>query len=299
MGATDIDGATKRLSSLLNPEPVQTEPTPNIEQPEPETANTEEMEQIEDASQDETSEPIDEPKYTVKVNGEEIEVTLDELQKGYMMQADYSRKTAEVSEKRKALEAKESQINEKLSEAEQLIQFELDELKSEDMLELKEYDPESYWKKVEKVNAKAEKFKVKKQEQQEKLLAKKQKLLAEEREKLLNAVPDWAVDADRMQTESKELAETLATFGFSDAEIGAMSDHRMILLAREALKLKQLQGQKPQNKLVKEPPKSIRPSTKPTKAQVQDSKTKEMRDRLRKSGGQKDAAALIRKMLGD
>lgn len=43
------------------------------------------------------------PKYTVKVNGEEKEVPLDELLAGYLRQSDYTRKTQELAEQRKAL----------------------------------------------------------------------------------------------------------------------------------------------------------------------------------------------------
>ena len=37
-----------------------------------------------------------EPAYTVKIDGEEQQVTLEELQQGYQRQADYTRKTQEI-----------------------------------------------------------------------------------------------------------------------------------------------------------------------------------------------------------
>lgn len=42
--------------------------------------------------------------YTVKVNGEELEVTLEELQAGFMRQADYTRKTTDLANQRQELE---------------------------------------------------------------------------------------------------------------------------------------------------------------------------------------------------
>lgn len=51
-----------------------------------------------------TEEPAEE-KYTVKVNGKEIEVTLDDLKKSYMMESDYRRKTTELAEERRAIES--------------------------------------------------------------------------------------------------------------------------------------------------------------------------------------------------
>lgn len=43
------------------------------------------------------------PTYTVKVNGEDRAVTLEDLQKGYMLQGDYTRKTQELATQRQAL----------------------------------------------------------------------------------------------------------------------------------------------------------------------------------------------------
>lgn len=55
----------------------------------------------EDTHEDETDE---EPKYTVKVDGEEIEVTQDELLRGYMRQRDYTQKTQQLAEQRRQFE---------------------------------------------------------------------------------------------------------------------------------------------------------------------------------------------------
>lgn len=62
----------------------------NEEQPDEEEADT-------DESQTEL------PIYKVKVNGEEVEVPLDELLAGYSRQSDYTRKMQELAEQRKAL----------------------------------------------------------------------------------------------------------------------------------------------------------------------------------------------------
>ena len=42
--------------------------------------------------------------YAVKVDGEEQQVSLSELQNGYQRQADYTRKTQEIAEERQRLE---------------------------------------------------------------------------------------------------------------------------------------------------------------------------------------------------
>lgn len=46
----------------------------------------------------------EEPKYKVKVDGEEIEVTQEELLRGYMRQKDYTQKTQQLAEQRRQFE---------------------------------------------------------------------------------------------------------------------------------------------------------------------------------------------------
>jgi len=52
-----------------------------------------------------------EPAYTVKVDGEEAQVTLEELQNGYQRQADYTRKTQEIAVERERLQQAEAIVS--------------------------------------------------------------------------------------------------------------------------------------------------------------------------------------------
>lgn len=60
-----------------------------------------------DGAGDEVSEPQevedDSPRFTVTIDGAEVEVTLDELQNGYLRQSDYTRKTQGVAAERERL----------------------------------------------------------------------------------------------------------------------------------------------------------------------------------------------------
>ena len=113
---TDLQKATKAVNGLLNPKEEETigqqeAPKEEIKQnsPEPENVESEEDQPQEqeiseetenedevseqDVSQDEeqidTQEKLeDSPSYTVKVNGQELDVTLDELRNGYSRDAD-------------------------------------------------------------------------------------------------------------------------------------------------------------------------------------------------------------------
>jgi hypothetical protein len=68
-------------------------------------SNAQEEEQPTETEEDTHEEETDEePKYTVKVDGEEIEVTQDELLRGYMRQKDYTQKTQQLAEQRRQFE---------------------------------------------------------------------------------------------------------------------------------------------------------------------------------------------------
>ncbi len=56
-----------------------------------------------DTSTPEVSEATSEETYTIKIGGEEQAVSLEELQNGYQRQADYTRKTQELSRERERL----------------------------------------------------------------------------------------------------------------------------------------------------------------------------------------------------
>ena len=96
-------------------EPQQ--PEPEAYEPEEENAEaTSEEEYAEDDEGEDAYEADDgeeydeEPRgYTVKVDGQEVEVTLDELQNGYSRQQAYTKRSMELAEQRKAFEAEQAE----------------------------------------------------------------------------------------------------------------------------------------------------------------------------------------------
>ena len=71
------------------------------------------IDQIEDEQPSETSQEL----YKVVVDGQEQEVTLDELMKGYSRQSDYTRKTEKLSQERKTLEERNAEALRRSEEA--------------------------------------------------------------------------------------------------------------------------------------------------------------------------------------
>ena len=70
--------------------------------------------EIDDEEQLEVEEEQEQPAlYTIRVDGQEVEVTLEELQNGYSRQQDYTRKTQELSQQRKTIEQQQRELAER------------------------------------------------------------------------------------------------------------------------------------------------------------------------------------------
>lgn len=283
-GATDVDGAALRISSLLG---AKQEGLPN--KPKQEAAKEQpvqpEAKQVELETPEGDTE-ADEPRYKVKVNGEEKEVTIEDLRKGYMMESDYRKKTSDVSEQRKALEAKQVEIDSQLAEAKELLDIEIENLTSPEMQELKEYDPEKYLKEFEKVQKKQDKFNKLKAKREQEQLARQQELSRKEFEALVTAIPDW-IDESVRNKEAAEVFAKMREVGYTDAELSNLTDHRAFVMARKALLLDKIQSQKLESKEVRKPPKVQQPGN--AKVVESDPKVKDSRARLKQTGNVNDA----------
>jgi len=136
--ATDsIESATNAFAEILAPtkdnqeegEAQQAEEAVGAESEDEqafEEPEGDEDESADDADPDEDEEPEEEeqneqPAYTVKVNGEEVAVTLDELQKGYSRTQDYTRKTQQLAEARKVAEAEFEAVRNERQQYSQLL----------------------------------------------------------------------------------------------------------------------------------------------------------------------------------
>lgn len=109
-----LDAASSRIEGLLSKTPEDT-PSPTT-QPEPSPAPETEQapaapadgSEQDDAPADTTDDTTPQPRtFKVKVNGQDIEVTEDEVLKGYSRTEDYTRKTQQLAEARKAFEEQE------------------------------------------------------------------------------------------------------------------------------------------------------------------------------------------------
>jgi len=73
----------------------------------------EDDEEVEEEQTDVEEEAPQLQKFTVKVDGQEVEVTQEELINGYSRQQDYTRKTQELSQQRKTIEQQQAELEQR------------------------------------------------------------------------------------------------------------------------------------------------------------------------------------------
>ena len=305
--AKTVSQAAESFLGLMEPQEAQAQPEEPVEQ-EIEAVEYESEDSQEYEESDEPEEPI--PTYKVKVGKEELEVPLDELLKGYSRTADYTRKTQEIAETRKAVEAERQKIEEaarlrdtyaqRLSVIEQMLsQGE----KAEDLAALKETDPIGYAVKVaeqterEKQLAavRAEQQRIAQQqqsEQQERLQAH----LQAESVKLQEAIPEIAdpVKGQAIKTDIRNYAKKL---GFSDQELAQVYDSRAVTAIYKAMQYDKLTAGKSEAvKKVTQAPRMMRPGTSTPEAR-ESQEGKKLREQLKRSGNKNDAARIFERLL--
>lgn len=310
---TNPQGSAKTVSEAANAFLGMMEPEEAQAQPEvPEEREADAVEQEYDAesydnAEEEQEEPT--PTYRVKVGKDELDVPLDELLKGYSRTADYTRKTQEIAETRKAVEAERAKIEEaarlrdtyaqRLSVIEQM----LNQDSGEDLATLKETDPIGYAVRVAEQSEREKQLAAVRAEQQR--LAQQQQAeqserlkahLAVEAQKLSEAIPEFAdpVKGTAVKVDIRKYAQGL---GFSDQELAQAYDSRAITALYKAMKYDQLVSSKGEaTKKVSQAPRMLRPGTSTPETRTSQ-EVKNMRGRLKKSGRAKDAAALFERFL--
>jgi len=195
---------------------------------------------------DEETEEQEQPQvFTVRVDGKEVDVTLEELQKGYSRTQDYTRKTQQISEVRKqaegelqAVRAERGQYAQLLSALEAQVQqaaqpnIDWDRLYNEDPLEWVRQREVMRDNQDRSAAIQSEQQRLNQLSQQEQAQFMQQKL-QHEQEALLAAIPDWK-DAKKAQAEKALLLEFGQKIGFTSDELKNVVDHRAVLMLRKA-----------------------------------------------------------------
>lgn len=129
--------------------------------------------------------------------------------------------------------------------------------------------------------------------------AQQQERLTREYRALLDAVPEWQ-DEKVAAAEKQALSDFLMQSGFRKEEVDAASDHRIIMLARDAMRYRdQLKkADTAKKRVIRIGKKPLKPGSRQSKADQKQDSTRALRSQLRKSGKLEDAVALYQKLGG-
>jgi hypothetical protein len=291
------------------PEEVTEEVTAEeVSESEEETLEEETTEE-EEEPEPETEEEIEPAYYSVKINGEEYEVTLDELQSGYQRQKDYTKKTQEIADQRKTYETKAAELSQlheqfitEATMANELLNRDLKRFQSVDWESLKVSDPVGYVQKqieMQDIRQQQESLKAQAQNIYEHNLkiahADRQKLVELEQKEALKLFPDWKSAKTKEQAQSK-IVEYARSAGYSDEELGSIvraRDLQMLDKARMYDEMLATKGKISEKKAAPPMRKVAKSKAVPAKSVSKKKVLLDKQSRLQKSGSLRDAAAFM------
>jgi hypothetical protein len=256
--------------------------------------------ETEDEAQDEQNE--DNSLYTVVIDGKEQKVTLQEALAGYQRQSDYTRKTQEVAERSKSIQAQEQQIAAMREQYEVSINQLAQEMQrylpqEPDWEKLHQEDPinfpiiEKQWRdyKANLAAVQQEQMRLR-QESSKKELEQRQRIIEEGTQYIFEKMPEWKDQAKWTEARGK-LREYGQKVGYSEEELNAATDPRAILVLEKARRWDALQANRPQPQKAAAP-KPMRPGT-PASSPRKQTDVMKVKQRLKSSGRVEDAAAIF------
>ena len=291
-----------------------TEETEEVEEEESEVADDDESEE----SEEEEVEDEDESEstvYTVKVNGQDVEVSEDELIKGYSRQQDYTQKTQQLAEYKRQMDAAAGQMQQEIAQTQQmrsqyvealataidtnyahLQQFaniDWDRLKTEDREEYltKRDDYRQAQEQIDQLKLKANEAH---QQQQQEMSVQHQQMLQEEHTKMVQILPEWG-EPDKQRAIAKTVSEFAMSKGYTQEELAQLVDHRSILVLMQAKAYEDMTKKQHEvrAKKVKNKPRVVKTKAKRSKSENSAGKRREKMKRLQSTGHVDDAASLL------
>ena len=283
-------------------EEVQEEVETESETPEAEFTEQEEQEEV--TKQESPSDKY----YPIKLDGEDMEITLDEALQGYQRQSDYTKKTQALANERKQVETEKEALLRQRDHYKQTIDRLVSERQAQspeepDWDQLYESDPLQWMKQKEEFRSNKEKslelqqeqFRLH-QEQQQEQQAQMQQFLTEQHDVLLSAIPEWK-DPKVMAKEKNEIRQYAQSIGYSTDDVAQIYDSRAVLALRAGMKATGLSG-KGASKLrpAKEAIRSVTPGSTAQQPR-QHTTVSKAKMKLAKSGKMADAEQIFKHLL--
>ena len=322
-----VQGAAKSIEGLMDSKGVikkpQEEATPvepkeeveakvetetEVEQP-TETQPEQQVQEVaeEEASEDENAiEEQETDLHQVIINGEKIDVDLEELKAGYQKDADYRRKTEEIAIEKRELKAEEDRLKNQYSTKMEDLNSLVVTLNAEINNDMNSKELDALWDEdpteAARVDRRIQKRKQSIQQAQQKLRdhqqSQFQEVLREEQKKLHMKHPEIA-DPIKGATVKSNIMNYLSSKGFSNEDVARIYDSRYFDVIMDGMNFNKSKSVKPNlvSKKVKPTTKFVKSGIKSTKEELNSKSRLNQIKTLKKSGSPKDATDLLLRYL--
>lgn len=250
----------------------------------------------------EESEVQEDTTFTVKVNGSERNVTLDELKRGYSGQKYIQEGMAEVSTTRKEMEQLQQVLSQERQMLQQMVQTyqtggvpQVPEYPSE---ELRDSDPigytmatEEYRRSLEKRQAFEQQMQYVAQQDWKQKQAENERFIEQQGLRLAEWMPEFA-DPEKKATIVKDMTvKAKKHYGLSDEQISTVKTAEEVMILRDALRFRELKANKAN---VTKKAEGARPVVKPTAKRAESSgkasRAKKATASMQRTGSNADVA---------
>jgi len=306
-----LDDATtawgNELASENGEESLEEETETTPDESEELELDSEDSEDVQDEEEDEDSEEVESnvQMFKVRSDGEDLDVSLDELISGYSRQSSFTKKSQSLAEDRKSFESEIAEARQLRSQAIEALesaktaQPQVAQKDSQYWQDLKDSDPMQFM--LERDELREAQMQDQMREQQISQLkaqenaeqqANLEKYISSQRDNLSTLIPEWS-DEKVAKSERKAIVEYGKNIGFTDQELNEAYDSRAVATMRKAMlydRLTQKRGTlKPSHRSsMKAGSQSINPSS---------TKSRKASARLQKSGSVDDAQAVFYNMI--
>ena len=250
------------------PEPVEADETAQDEAVavEAEAPEGDASEAVEDEGQEEQAPSV----FTVKVDGKDVEATLDDLKRAYSGQAYIQKGMQDAAAAKKEAAALYEALQTEQAKFLQVVQTVQQQgfiapPKAPDVA-LSHSDPIGYLQQRAEYEAQAQAYQAQQsqltavQRQQHALQeAAQAQYIPEQRRLLAEKIPDFSDTAKAPEIQAKLRKVGVEVYGFTDDEIGGVTDARHVQVLHDAMKWRELQAGKAGLKAQPMPPKTLKP----------------------------------------
>lgn len=321
MDTTDMDGSIDSVAdSLIMGNESKENPTEEdlLDQPEEESNQADEYEDGEDLDDtaDDESDDQDEDEaeeaedagqqelYTVKVDGEERKVTLDDLKRSFSGQAYIQKGMQEAAEAKKEAEGVyQALLNERQQLSNLLYQAQSGQLVPPPVppsRELFNNDPIGYMEAKLSYDEALQTYQNQQyqiqqvtESQNQQMQIAQQQYLQGEMQRLAQAIPEFG-DAKTASKLKEDLVQFGSKIGYSEAELSEVMDHRAILVLQKAMKYDQLvEGKSKATQKASNARPVVKPGTKKTGRTGAAKQRQNAQARMKKTGSIDDVAKFL------